>query len=72
MINTNKLKGKIVEKGITITDLAKKIEMDRSTLYRKLSGDAETLLVKDANAIVLALGLSESEAIEIFFSQYVA
>ena len=71
-VNVNKLKGKIVENGMTVTTLAEKIGMDRATLYRKLSNNGETMLVKDANAIVFALNLTAEEALAIFFSQFVA
>jgi len=72
MTNTNKLKGKIVENGMTVTTLAEKIGMDRATLYRKLNNNAETLLIKEANAIISVLGLTADEAVAIFFSQAVA
>lgn len=71
-INTNKLKGKIVERGMNIAELADKIGLDKSTLYRKISNGGETLLVKEANAMVNALDLTEEEAVAIFFSQFVA
>lgn len=65
-VNTNKLKGKIVENGLTVAMLAEKIGIDRTTLYRKLSNNGETMLVKDANAIVAALSLTADEAVQIF------
>ena len=71
-VNVNKLKGKIVENGMTVSSLAEKIGVDRATLYRKLSNDGETMLVKDANAIVSVLHLTAEDALEIFFSQVVA
>lgn len=71
-VNVNKLKGKIVENGMTVTALAEKIGVDRATLYRKLSNNGETMLVKDANAIVSALNLTAEDALAIFFSQIVA
>lgn len=71
-VNVNKLKGKIVENGMTVSALAEKIGVDRATLYRKLSNNGETMLVKDANAIVSALHLTAEDALEIFFSQVVA
>ena len=71
-VNVNKLKGKIVENGMTVTTLAEKIGMDRATLYRKLSNNEESMLVKDANAIVSAMNLTSEEALAIFFSQIVA
>ena len=72
MTNVNKLKGKMVENEMSVAKLAVEIGMDRATLYRKLSNNAETLLIKEANAIVSALGLTPNEAVAIFFSQLVA
>lgn len=71
-VNINKLKGKIVENGMTIGALAEKIGVDRATLYRKMSNNGETMLVKDANSIVAALNLSIDDAVAIFFNQLVA
>jgi len=71
-VNINKLKGKIVENGMTIGSLAEKIGVDRATLYRKMSNNGETMLVKDANSIVAALNLSVDDAVAIFFNQFVA
>lgn len=71
-VNVNKLKGKIVENGMTVSTLAEKIGVDRATLYRKLSNNGETMLVKDANAIVSALHLTSEDALAIFFIQFVA
>lgn len=71
-VNVNKLKGKIVEKGMTVANLAEKLGIDRATLYRKLSNGGETMLVRDANNIVTALNLTADEAIAIFFGQIVA
>lgn len=71
-VNVNKLKGKIVENGMTVSSLAEKIGVDRATLYRKLSNNGETMLVKDANAIVSVLHLTAEDALAIFFSQVVA
>lgn len=44
-VNVNKLKGKIVENGMTVSALAEKIGVDRATLYRKLSNNGETMKV---------------------------
>lgn len=72
MVNINKLKGKIVERELTIEKLAEKIGLDRSTLYRKIGNDGQTFTIKEANLICNELNLSVQEATEIFFSQYVA
>lgn len=71
-VNVNKLKGKIVENGLTVASLAEKIGIDKATLYRKMTNNGETMLVKDANNIVSALHLTSEEAVAIFFSQLVA
>ena len=71
-ININMLKGKIVEKGMTVTDLAQKMGIDRATLYRKMENNGATMLVRDANNIVSVLNLTSDEAVAIFFSQFVA
>ena len=69
-MNTNKLRGKIVENGYTIKSLSEALGYDRSTLYRKLNND--TLSIKDATAIVDKLGISSEDAVEIFFNHAVA
>ncbi len=71
-VNINKLKGKFVELGLSVPDVAHKIGMDPSTLYRKMADDGRTMLVKDANEIVKVLDLSAADAMAIFFSQFVA
>ena len=68
-VNVNKLKGKIVQNGMTVSTLAEKIGVDRATLYRKLSNNGETMLVKDANAIVSALHLTAEDALAIFLAR---
>lgn len=72
MVNVNKLRGKIVENELTIADLAEKIGLDRSTLYRKLNSEGEAFTIKEANLICSELKLSRQEAMEIFFNQTVA
>lgn len=72
MLNVNKLKGKIVEKGINISTLAKMINVDASTLYRKINNNGSTLTIKEADLIVKSLDLTADEANAIFFSQFVA
>lgn len=71
-VNVNKLKAKLVENGMSVEDLAEKIEVDRATLYRKMSNGGRTMLVRDANAIARVLKLTAEEAVAIFFGQSVA
>lgn len=68
MPNINKLKGKIVEKGLNITTLSEKMNIDKSTFYRKLERHGEAFTIKEANSIMEILGLSGLEMTEIFFN----
>ena len=72
MINTQKLKGKIIEKGLNIIKLAEKLDINKATLYRKLKGNGENISIKEANLIVKELDLTAEEANLIFFDNYVA
>lgn len=72
ILNVNKLKGKIVENEMNITTLAKRMGIDRATLYRKINRDGETFTIKEVNLIVKILNLTTEEAMEIFFKDFVA
>lgn len=65
-MNVQKLKGKIVEKGLNVEQLAGQIGVDRSTLYRKLEA-AEKFTVGEVHKIKDILILSKEEASDIFF-----
>jgi predicted transcriptional regulator len=69
MVKINKLKGKMVEKGMNVESLSKALNIDKSTLYRKLSENGETFLIKEANLIAEVLSLTYEEASDIFFSK---
>lgn len=72
MVNLNKLKGKIVENGYSIEAVAKRIGINKSTFYRKMNENGDNFSIKEANAIVELLKLSNSEAVAIFFAADVA
>ncbi len=73
MVNINKLKGKIVENGLSIAELSSEIGIDRATFYRKMNTHCgENFTIKEANLISKALNLTCDEINSIFFSQYVA
>ncbi|URZ15781.1 helix-turn-helix domain-containing protein [Clostridium felsineum] len=72
MPNINKLKGKIVEKGLNIEELAYALEINKSTLYRKLKNNGESISIKEANVIISKLNLTIEEVNAIFFDQFVA
>lgn len=67
-VNTNLLKGKIVEKSTTQEYVADKIGIDRSTFYRKMKADGLTFTIGEVHKLVEALSLNREEAIEIFFN----
>lgn len=71
MVNVNKLKGAIVEKGKTQQVIAEEIGIDRSTFYRKMKNGGD-FSVEEAQKIVKSVPLTNSEAITIFFSDIVA
>ena len=70
MLNANKLKGKLVEKGFTIAEIAQELGINPSTFYRKVKKNS--FEIGEADRIVKALSLSEKEAIDIFFTNIVA
>lgn len=72
MVNINKLKGKIVECGLNVTELANRVGIDRTTLYRKINSDGKNFTIEEADLISKELRLSSEEVNAIFFSQFVA
>jgi AraC-like DNA-binding protein len=73
MVNVNKLKGKIVEKELSIEKVARQMGLHPATLYRRINQDkGTTFTIGEALAIVEILDLTPQEATAIFFSQHVA
>lgn len=66
-MNINKLRGKIVENDLTVEKLADRIEVDRTTLYRKLR-EPEKITIGMALKIKDALKMSNADALDIFLS----
>lgn len=64
-MNINKLKGKIVERGMNIENLADEIGCDKSTLYRAIK-NPEKITIGMALKIKVALDMTNQEAHEIF------
>lgn len=67
-MDANKLKGKIVEKGLNVAQVADLINIHRSSFYRKLNG-FDTFTVNEATKLKEVLGLTNMEALEIFLSR---
>lgn len=70
MIDKDKLKKAIANKGLTIAAVSKKLNMNPSTFFRKINKNA--FLIKEAYQICEILDLSNKDAIEIFFANNVA
>lgn len=72
MVNVKKLRGKMMEHGISVEELASIMNIDKATLYRRLERNGESFTIKEADVITKALNLNADEASAIFFSQFVA
>lgn len=72
MVNVLKFKGKVVENGLNLSEVAEAINIDRSTLFRKLNENGEDFTIKQADELTKLLKLTAEETMAIFFSQYVA
>lgn len=72
MVNILKLKGKLVEQGMTIKDLSKVLDVNESTVYRKFNNNGSTITIKEAELISNALKLNKDEINSIFFVDIVA
>ena len=66
-MNANKLKAKIIERGLSVTEFANMLNIDRSSMYRKLS-NPQRIPIGDVISIKEALKLTNDEACEIFFN----
>lgn len=67
MVETRKLKGKLVELGLTVADLAEALGVSQGSVYRKLK-DPDKITVRDARAIAQTLRLTAEETQAIFFA----
>ncbi len=69
MVNTNKLKGRIVEQGLTFGSLAYIIGVSPSTLGRKIRNLSDMTL-EEVERIREALDIPPSRIMEYFFKEY--
>lgn len=67
MVDTNKLKGAIVENGKTQQEIAEEIGIDRSTFYRKMKNGGD-FSIGEVSRMVTAIPLSDDQAIQIFLN----
>lgn len=67
-MNIQKLKAKIVERGMNVETLGKNIGVDRSSMYRMLN-NPQKITIGRALAIKKELNMTTAEAAEIFLGQ---
>lgn len=72
MVHVNKLRGKFIENGYKVADVADKMGMDRATLYRRLRDGGDDFTVREVTKLSEILKLSGSEINNIFFNNKVA
>ena len=71
-INTQLLKARMVERGISAENLAKLVGMNPSTFYRKMKTGGNSFTVAEMFAIVDALELTDEDAVRIFLQRKLA
>lgn len=67
-MNVLKLRARMVERGINVEGLAAIIDIDRSSMYRKLN-DGDKITIGEAQRIKTALELTPEDAASIFLSE---
>lgn len=72
IVNIPKLKGKLTELDMNVSELGDKMGYDKSAIYRRFKDGGSAMSIADANQIIRILGLSREEAVAIFFSQLVS
>jgi DNA-binding phage protein len=72
MVNVTMLNDAIKRSGKTKAEVAKSIQMDESTFYRKMSRNGSTFTVEQACRITETLGMDADTAQSIFFAKALA
>lgn len=70
MLDVQKLKGKIIEKGKNVEAVSAELGINPATFYRKLKNNS--FEIREADRLIDILALSVEEASSIFFSESVA
>ncbi len=64
MLDEKALRGKIIEKGLSTTEISKQLNINPSTFYRKAKNSSFT--IADIDKMIDILGLTKADAIRIF------
>lgn len=67
MTNTSKLKGRMAEKGYTLTDLSKTVHLSRPSLRNKINGEVD-FKVSEIERLCDALEIKRGEVVGYFFA----
>lgn len=68
MFNSNLLRAKLIEKGVSVIEICKEINVCEATYYRKIARNGDFSRC-EIQAIADILSLSNDEKNEIFFAQ---
>lgn len=71
MFDRNKFRGKVVSEGLTIADVAGQLNINPTTLHRKISGESE-FTRKEIQQLRSILNMSAEEIDAIFFADELA
>jgi len=71
MVNTNKIRGRIVELGMTNKDIAYALELALPTVSQKIN-NVRPMSLDEAEKIGKLLGIKSEEFTTYFFAEYVA
>jgi hypothetical protein len=71
MVNINKLRASMVERGINVDLLSVETGIPKDRLYRRFK-NPEEITIEEADAIITALKTDCNGAISIFFTQLLA
>ena len=67
MTNTNKLKGRMAEKGYNLTELSEAVHLSRPSLRKKINGDVD-FKVSEIERLCDALEIKRGEVVGYFFA----
>ena len=71
VFDKRKFRARLVELGVSVEDLAKKLDMNPATLYRKMSGESD-FFRNEIQVIARELYLSHGDVMAIFFAPELA
>lgn len=72
MVDIEELKRVMVVRGVTNEKLSEELNIDPSTLYRRLKNKGSKFNIEEAQKIKEVLKLSDKAAIKIFFKKWLA